>query len=645
MNTLNEGQTQVYMNGAVTPQYGVDVNAAYLNRPPKQLLDLIQAFAASGKSEPQILAILVGMGTQQQMALSGINYFKALNAMNMKNENQNNHIKMKFTLTDLYENISKALGELKEMNSDASKVSISAKQASIVLESALASFPGIKLKNGNIITRFDEAAYHQLKEDVEQNGGPFSGLVMFKEFNQEEFDKLKEAFEAQLNPTVKYSIAKNLYNEMARHDWLNPIRELKSYLDHVYSNSKISFKISESINSFGSKGNPLYEKLSNELISALNESDVESALRNVANKNKWSLECQGLVAELNESKNIANGSRSARIEKILTPVIEGADGIVFNLHGKNYIMNENKIEETTVNDFRYLTILDALSMAKVQENAITFYGQNDSFLEYSLTEGTLKLGEIDLTESNVSELRNAMISTKFYDARNINQVDKICIMFENIDMLTEMDQALALTSNEWLGLYLTLIAVEEGVWVNKVNTGMKLNEMKFFESASDALSETKDFIGYDASTYLSERLQSEGNAKAIAEELRSTLNSQISTLEEKRNDVLAAVKEYGECEELSEALSIIENEISSLEQKVQATYTISEKKTLQQYLDDGYVESKLEKDINPRFKKGMQIMINAEEYASLGDNDLIDVINPKNDDNVLVPKKDLSVKL
>ena len=308
-------------------------------------------------------------------------------------------------------------------------------------------------------------------------------------------------------------------------------------------------------------------------------------------------------------------------------------------------MNENKIEETTVNDFRYLTILDALSMAKVQENAITFYGQNDSFLEYSLTEGTLKLGEIDLTESNVSELRNAMISTKFYDARNINQVDKICIMFENIDMLTEMDQALALTSNEWLGLYLTLIAVEEGVWVNKVNTGMKLNEMKFFESASDALSETKDFIGYDASTYLSERLQSEGNAKAIAEELRSTLNSQISTLEEKRNDVLAAVKEYGECEELSEALSIIENEISSLEQKVQATYTISEKKTLQQYLDDGYVESKLEKDINPRFKKGMQIMINAEEYASLGDNDLIDVINPKNDDNVLVPKKDLSVKL
>jgi hypothetical protein len=635
MNTLNEGQTQVYMNGAITPQYGVDVNAAYLNTPPKQLLDLIQAFAKSGKSESQILAILVGMGTHQQLALSGINYFKALNAMNAKNENQNNHIKMKFTLTDLYENISKALSELKEMNSDASRVSISAKQASIVLENSLLTFPGIKLKNGNTITKFDEAAYHQLKEDVEQNGGPFSSLVMFKEFNQEEFNKLKEAFEAQLNPTVKYTIAKNLYNEMARHDWLNPIRELKSYLDQAYSNSKISFKISESINSFGSKGNPLYEKLSNELTVALNESDVESALRNVANKNKWSLECQGLVAELNESNNIANGSRSARIEKILTPVIESTDGIVFNLHGKNYIMNENTIEEATVNDFRYLTILDALSMAKVQENTITFYGQNDSFLEYSLTEGTLKLGEIDLTESNVSELRNTMISTKFYDARNINQVDKICIMFESI----------ILKSNEWLGLYLTMISVQEGVWINKVNTGMKLNEMKFFASASEALSETKDFIGYDASTYLSERLQAEGNANAIAEQLRSVLNTQINALEEKRNDVLSAVKQYGECKELSEALSIIETEISSLEQKVQSTYAVSEKKTLQQYLDDGYVESKLEKDINSKFKKGMQIMINAEEYASLGDDDLIDVVNPKNEDNVLVPKKDLSVKL
>ena len=72
MNRVNEGQTQVYLSGMVTPQYGVDTRAPYLNAPPKQLMDLTREFFKSGKSQAQVLAILVGMGTPQQMALAAI---------------------------------------------------------------------------------------------------------------------------------------------------------------------------------------------------------------------------------------------------------------------------------------------------------------------------------------------------------------------------------------------------------------------------------------------------------------------------------------------------------------------------------------------------------------------------------------------
>ena len=36
-NTVNEGQTQVYMDGGIDPQAGVNTDAPYLNNPPSQL--------------------------------------------------------------------------------------------------------------------------------------------------------------------------------------------------------------------------------------------------------------------------------------------------------------------------------------------------------------------------------------------------------------------------------------------------------------------------------------------------------------------------------------------------------------------------------------------------------------------------------
>ena len=92
-NPLNEGQTQVYMNSHVTPQVGIDLNAAYLNQVPSQLMDLVITLFNSGsktglvkgkvvnmggKTDAQVLAVLVGMGTPQQLALAAIQKYRQL---------------------------------------------------------------------------------------------------------------------------------------------------------------------------------------------------------------------------------------------------------------------------------------------------------------------------------------------------------------------------------------------------------------------------------------------------------------------------------------------------------------------------------------------------------------------------------------
>jgi len=90
---IKEGQTQVYMNGGIDPQFGVNTDAPYLNAPSKQLLEIVATlFSQSGKTkldgrngkvieeggmkESQVLSILVGMGIPQQLAMSAIATFK-----------------------------------------------------------------------------------------------------------------------------------------------------------------------------------------------------------------------------------------------------------------------------------------------------------------------------------------------------------------------------------------------------------------------------------------------------------------------------------------------------------------------------------------------------------------------------------------
>ena len=44
-------------------------------------------------------------------------------------------------------------------------------------------------------------------------------------------------------------------------------------------------------------------------------------------------------------------------------------------------------------------------------------------------------------------------------------------------------------------------------------------------------------------------------------------------------------------------------------------------------------------------KKRQEVLVSAEEYASLGDDDMLSVIVPKNGKSVVMPKGDLEVKI
>ena len=623
---MNEGQTQVYADGGIDPTAGIDNAAPYLNHPKQQLLDIIHVlFNQSGKMKPdgkgkiiqqgpmtdaQVLAILVGMGIPQQMAMSGISKYKGGQVTESddiynENNNQKNYNKMKFTLTALYENVTASINKLEAMDNDNSRVSYSVKDSLTILGEALNRFP-MKLKNADLSL---------ISEDIERS----------------------------TNPDLKFKIARELYTKLSQSTWLNPISELREYIMESYNNAKWEFRISESIERTSMKKGKLIESLNSDLVSLLNESDVKSKFAAVAARHPWSMDTKAIVNEMNAEDQKVASTANGKIVKILSPVLESENGLTFQLHGKNYTYDGKTITEATVTDPRFFDVSEGLKMFSRNGDILSLYGDNGKTLEYNITEGTLLMGKINLSNVSIIELKESLLATNFSGYRNQWQNDKICKFFESVDLVCELDDFTTIQNQEFTDVFLTMIGVQEGIYINKVNPGMRLNEMIKIDTATETVNVVKEFINFDISPILHERLLAENNKKAIEESKRKDLTDSLLFLEEKKLEVKAAIKELGETEELSEALDLLDEELRSKEKELANSY-ISEKKSKDDYLNDGFVEA-LVKKASQGLTVKQEVLVNAEEYASLGDDDLLSVIIPNNGKNVVLPKSDLEVKI
>ena len=625
-NTTNEGQTQVYTDGGVNPQSGVQTDAPFLNQPRKQLLDIINVlFQQSGRmsdgdkgnkidhsasmTDEQVLAILVGMGIPQQMAMSGISMYRESNKdqsdIYTENNNQKNHNKMNFTLTDLYENVMDSINGLKAMDNDNSRVSYSVKESLTILEEAITAFP-MKLKNADLAL-------------------------------------ISEEIEKSTNPNLKFKIARELYTKLSQSTWLNPISELREYIMESYNNAKWEFRISESITRTEMQKGALMESFNSDLVSLLNESDVKSKFAVIAAKHPWSMDAKAIINEMNAEDQKVASTANGKVVKILSPVLESENGLTFQLHGKNYTYDGKTITEATVTDPRFFDVSEGLKMFTRNGDTLSLHGDNGKTLEYNITEGTLTMGKINLSNVSIIELKESLLATNFSGYRNQWQNDKICKFFESVDLVCELDDFTTIQNQEFADVFLTMIGVQEGIYINKVNPGMKLNEMIKIDTATETVNIVKEFINFDISPILSERLLAENNEKAIEESKRKELTDSLSFLEEKKSEVKAAIKKLGETVELSEALNLIDEELKGKEKELANSY-ITEKKTKDQYLNDGFVEASVKK-AGQGLKVRQEVLVNAEEYASLGDNDMLSVIIPKTGKGVIMPKGDLEVKI
>lgn len=542
----------------------------------ENLLRLIYSHKKCELSDEQILSVLLGMGIVDTVAKAHLEYYNKNIAkkkdpmdtdelkldrsfevsgdtkrnINIK-ENKTSTMK-KLNTIQLYENLTNAARELHEMATAKSNASYSAVTAYSIIEKALASMP---TEVSLIVSRMKAG--------------------------------LPGADESKLNPALKYEVAESVYNMLNNSSYLVPVKVLCEYIGESMKEDKWGYVAAKMMGICGAKSaNNMYAAVYEQLSNALNGDNIYEDLKKIASESEfWCSESKQVIAlmeseeysKTNEiNKTVVENSGFSMVA-MFSPILENEDSVCFNLYGKNYMMKDGKVNECQVSDKRYNDVVNGLCLMSYnqKDDTLEYYGANGKVLEYHLNEGKITIGKNDLTENSSLDLRNSLAISGLFNNSTIGDADILTKMFESKDMIGRLDSCINLKSEIEAGLFLTLISVEEGYYVNTVNYNTLVNEMKYFKTATATKNFIKESFNYDATAILKEALKAEGDKFAAIMEQRNTIQDRINFLKGKRGEIMAKIEALPsnvDSANLVEALNLLECEIKDNECSLADTY-------------------------------------------------------------------------
>ncbi|MCM1218927.1 MAG: hypothetical protein NC548_30975 [Lachnospiraceae bacterium] len=516
------------------------------------LVNLINSYKKTGQSDEVIKQSLWQLGFIPELIESHLDYCnKHTSTVNNDTKTVKNNKDMKLTLEKLHVSANKAISSLEEMKSDNS-LGFSASAAKSIIENCMAQLQ---------ITKDDEMV---LQEKIKMGYKIDDTLV---------------------NPVIKYAVAENLHYSLIQYDWLKPVADLREMIGECFVGDKWSFTAARFARSIANQTtneafNNLYEHIIDTLI---DEENTRLALKTVLIENAWNSGAKKILAEIIAEEKSEMGEVDERIyensqcsfQKNISPLLIDGETRIFNLNGKNYAFDGKQISEVRVTDTKYLNVLEGLKLFKYEsdKDRLVYYGKNDMILEYNCTDDTIKLtGMDDINDKSIIDIYETLKRCGIFNRETISHCVPIVRLLESKDILTEIDTITTIKSDKFPGVFVSVINVNEGVYVNKVNQNFNMNEMVLCESAKEACQVIKDFIKYDATTILEAKLKEEGEQNAIIESERNEIKDNLSFLNEKRNELISAIQETNNSEKLLEALKLIESEIHKFEKKLQESY-------------------------------------------------------------------------
>lgn len=578
----------------------------------QNILNLIGAYKKTGQSDEVIKQCLFQLGAITEVVEAHLEYF---NKNNKLKENNN----MNLTLLRLCEQVSNTVDVLTGMRND-NRLGYSAYSAQGIIEQCMKQLP----------------------------------------------DAAGDVIEEKVNPVLKYTVAEGMYNALNAYDFLAPVHELRSVIAESFEADKWKYVAAKVANNVSTRTatpafRTLYEGIANAMTTA---EDFRGDLKKILKENLWSNDCKMVlsmidVEEKEEQGKIADSvyeNSNCVVRRNISPIVQQEDGYVFNLNGKNYLFDGKDLTECKVTDQRYLNVLEGLRLMQYdsENTTLKYNGKCGLVLNYNVENDNINVNEaMDFTGQGILDLSNSLRTSGLFNGDNYQDCNTLSKFFESKDMLTDVDICTTITPKQFAGVFVSIINLQESVKVNYVNIPQGLNEMKTYTNASDAVKGIKDFIHYDATNILEDRLVAEGKQQVIINKKRAEINENLTFLEGKKKEIEDVLAQVGENEQLKEALKLVEGEIRRFEKQLQESYfeAPADPEVLNAPISnddlekDGYVEVIVSVDCpNCGLAQGDKVSVVGAEYAQLADDAEI-AARKEDGTECMVPKAALKVEI
>lgn len=602
------------MSNTVNEDYGVYLNGYFpsikeVADSKNNLKNITEQLYKSGKSSNQVFFILVGMGVPKERASFATESYKipvdtpVLHTVKIVAEKNQNIMN-----TDIFE----FRGKLQDLLEGVSNFE---KEASFAYSSKQASDTLLSIKG-----KLDNFFLQHVLESNTNVDAKFAYKKLLIESSIEIVSKLSATNIEIVAQFVKES-SQYLKENIAAHNILAAISSM-------------------SIKRMNGAHTNVYESL--KTFFCLEESQILEGFNDNFKTHNWIPEVSTVDQNIQKINNRILETAEAVVEKSFGPVVLNEDeSYGFYLDGYFYKLYESKIERDTNPSALLYSIAKSLNIFKVvNENTLTTYSRNKEFL-IDLKESKCKLDGAELSFKNIQELRNNLMSLAFVHVNEMSKLDDICIVMENLDKILELDFITTLKS-KFDKSKVNIFNLKESIYVNRL--AKNLNELVEAKSAINAQELVNEFINFDLSGILLEKLEGEHKKIAVLKNKKDELSEAISWLNSKKGEIKAVITNVGDSKELSEAMSIIESEIIEKEKELQKIYYKLSNLSERTVEDDGFIEATFSIPFG-KYKKGDKILIDAGAFVGGGKNDAIAFMSIDGKEKGTIQKKAVEVSL
>lgn len=423
-------------------------------------------------------------------------------------------------------------------------------------------------------TKFDSISlkdkFSELLESIDRNNT--SKLIADRYYRQlstlEVNEGVANAYTNKNNPYStldRIAILEKAIKELKAYDWTPAVKKFIAE-GTAFINENQSYILVESvIRDLETNQNAgYYTKAISALKECSNSDNVDFAVVETLESEQWIPLVKRLYEYCNKVSAKANGKNpNFKVSKIYSPVEIVGEGFLFHSNGKNLIVNEDTITESAEKPTEsFSKLLRVVESAKFSKNSIRMYPNYNSLVDIVFEGEDVKVS-LNGKEVESKSLESAMLASGFV---KIGETDKISNIYRAISEgknIKEIDFGYTVTSSVYEGLSATVFNLNDKIYIQKVNKGMKENSLVEAANATEAVQIVKDFMNYDITESISSLVESENaEAEKRSKEI-AKIESRIKFIMEKLSDISASERVIGKSEILNQAKELLESELAT----------------------------------------------------------------------------------